>query len=183
MVLPTDLNLSTLRGTTFKGFVQFQEPTATIPPTGSGTWFRMKERQTLNVTFKFNRAQHYDDTGTLSLDPAGIAHSFSMVLKVTSDIFDNVFTDASDKKTLSWWIFKNTQNEPIEIIFVTSMEMLDGPSGSSSEKFVNLKFTLNPDTFGPITYSASGGSHEITVSGIITSISEAIRDTTVQQPI
>lgn len=180
MVAPTNFNLSTLRGTTFKGFVQFQDP-------GVGTtWFRMKERQTLQITFKFNRAQHYDDAGTLALDPAGIAHSFSMVLKVTSDLFDNTFDTTSpisgiDTQTLTFWIAKNQVHEPVEVLFVTSMEMLDGPAGTPTEKFINLKFTLVPDTFGPITYSATGGSHEITVSGIVTSITEAIRDTTTEQ--
>ena len=180
MVAPTNFNLRTLRGTTFKGFVQFQEPEGT-------TWFRLKERQTLNVTFRFNRAQHYDDAGNLTLDPAGISHSFTMLLKVTSDLFDDEFDTTSpisgtmDKKTLSYWIAKNQVHEPIDVIFVTSMEMLDGPAGDTAEKFINLKFTLVPDTFGPINYSATGGSHEITVSGIITSITEAIRDTTTDQ--
>lgn len=174
MVAPTDLNLRTLRGTTFLGFVQFQEPSGSV-------WYRLKERQTLNVTFKFNRAQHYDDAGALALDPAGISHSFSMVLKVTSDIFDDVFSSASDKQTLSYWIFQNSINAPIDVIFVTSMQMLAGPAGDTTRDVVNLKFTLNPDTFGPITYSATGGSHEITVSGIVTSITEAIRDTTEEQ--
>jgi len=180
MVEPTDFNLRTLRGTTFKGFVQFQKP-------GTNDFFRLKERQTLQVTFRFNRAQHYDDQGFLALDSAGISHSFNMVLKVTSDLFDDSFetvspiSSAMDKKTISFWIAKNQVNEPLEIIFVTSMEMLDGPQGEESEKFINLKFTLVPDTFGPITYGATGGSHDITISGIITSISEAIRDTTIEQ--
>jgi len=180
MVAPTNFNLRTLRGTTFKGFVQFQDP-------GVGsTWFRLKERQTLNITFKFNRVQHYDDAGVLSLDPGGISHSFTMLLKVTADLFDNTFDTTSpisgiDTQTLTYWIAKNNVNEPIEVLFVTSMEMLTGPAGSTTEKFINLKFTLNPDTFGPITYGATGGSHEITVSGIVTSITEAIRDTTTDQ--
>ncbi len=180
MVTPTDLGVKEKRGTTFKGFVQFQDP-------GVGsTWFRLKERQTLNVTFKFNRAQHYDDAGNLALDPAGISHSFTMTLKVTSDLFDTTFDTTSpisgmDTKTLSYWIAKNAVQEPIEVIFVTSMTMLEDPAGGQTTPFINLKFTLNPDTFGPITYSASGGSHEITVSGIVTSITEVIRDTTTDQ--
>jgi len=180
MVQPTNFNLQNLRGTTFKGFVQFQDPGA------GSTWFRLKERQTLSVTFKFNRVQHYDDAGNLTLDPAGISHSFTMVLKVTSDLFDNTFDLTSpitgiDTQTLSYWIAKNQVQEPIDVLFVTSMQMLEGPAGSTSEDVINLKFTLSPDTFGPITYSASGGSHDITVSGIITSITEAIRDTTEEQ--
>lgn len=175
MVDPTDFNLRKLRGTTFKGFVQFQEPEGSV-------WFRLKERQTLNVTFRFNRAQHYDDAGNLTLDPAGISHSFTMTLKVTSDLFDDEFDTTSpisgtmDKKTLSYWIAKNQVHEPIDVIFVTTMETLIGPAGDTAEKFINLKFVLSPDTFGPITYGATGGSHDITVSGIVTSITEVIRD-------
>lgn len=179
MVAPTDFNERDKRTTTFKGFVQFQEP-------DSSTFFRMKERQTLNVTFRFNRAQHYDDQGLLTLDPAGISHSFNMVLKVTSDLFDTTFDTTSpitgmDKKTISFWIAKNQVNEPLEIIFVTSMQALEDPAGGQTTPFINLKFTLVPDTFGPITYSATGGSHDITISGIVTSIAEVIRDTTTDQ--
>jgi len=178
MVAPTNFNLSSLRTTTFKGFVQFQDPAGSV-------WFRMKERQTLSLTFKFNRAQHYDDAGLLALDPAGISHSFSMTLKMTSDIFDASFDTATpitgDEKTLSFWIAKNAAHEPLDVIFVTSMEALAGPSGDTTRKFINMKFTLSPDTFGPITYGASGGSHDITVSGIVKSITEVIRDTTTEQ--
>jgi len=113
MVVPTNFNPREKRGTTFKGFVQFQDPGA------GSTFFRLKERQTLNVTFRFNRAQHYDDAGNLTLDPAGISHSFNMVIKVTSDLFDTSFSTSSDSKTLSFWIAKNQANEPIDVVFVS----------------------------------------------------------------
>ena len=178
MVAPTDFNEVAKRGTTFKGFVQFQDPAGAV-------WFRLKERQNLSLTFKFNRAPHYDDAGLLALDPAGINHSFSMTLKVTSDLFDTVYDTTSpitgDEKTISYWIAKNAVHEPLDVIFVTSMQMLEDPAGGQTTPFINMKFVLSPDTFGPITYGSSGGSHDISISGIEKSITEVIRDTTTDQ--
>lgn len=180
MVAPTDFNLQSLHGRTFEGFVQLQIPTTAIPPSGVGAFFRMKERQTMTFTMQFDRVKHYDDAGLLAVDPAGISHSFTMNLKVTSDLFDNVFSESSDKKTLSYWIFRNTINQPIQVIFVTSLKMLLGPVGFTTQDTVNLKFVLDPSTFSP-SLGASGGSPEITVSGIVVSITSALRSTTSDQ--
>ena len=97
MVAPTNFNLQTLRGKAFQGFVQFQIPTDTTPPTGSGTWYRLKERQTMRVDLNFPRATHYSDDGTLAVDPAGQNHSFQMSIKLTSDMFDTA-NPPTDKK-------------------------------------------------------------------------------------
>lgn len=180
MVAPTNFNLQTLRGRTFEGFVQFQIPTTTIPPTGTGTWFRMKERQTMSFKLQYNRSEHYDDAGIKAVDPAGHAHSFTMDIKLTSDLFDNVFSESSDKQTLSYWIFRNSTNQPIQVLFVTSFAMLTGPAGSTTESNINLKFVLDPSTFTPST-GATGGSPSITVSGTVVSITNALRATTTDQ--
>ncbi len=160
MAPPTNLNLATLRGRTFQGFIQFQEP-------DSGTWYRLKERQNMSLTIKYGKIGHYTDVGELSLDPTGIQHSFNMTIKVTKDMFDVTPTDTdSDQKTISYWIAKGNAYEPFEIVFVSSMEMLDG-------NFINIKFKLDPDTFQP-SLGKQGGSPEITVSGIVTEVVEAL---------
>ena len=134
------------------------------------------------MTFKmqFNRQEHYDDAGLKALDPAGHSHSFTMDIKVTSDLFDNEFTDTSEKQGLGWWIYRNTVNQPIQVLFVTSMKMLTGPAGFTTEDTVNLKFVLDPSTFTP-SFGATGGSPSITVSGTVVSITSVLRQTTSDQ--
>ena len=180
MVLPTDFNLQSLHGRSFEGFVQFQIPTTAIPPSGVGVWFRMKERQTMSFKMQFLRVEHYDDAGLKAIDPAGHAHSFTMDLKLTADLFDNEFSETSDKKTLSYWIYRNTINQPIQVIFVTSFQMLDGPTGDESNDVINLKFVLDPSTFST-GLGASGGAPNLTVSGTVVSITSAERDITSEQ--
>ncbi len=186
MVLPTNFNLQNLHGRSFEGFVQFQQPNADqspseIPPVEGGTtWFRMKERQNMTFSMVFNRAEHYDDAGLKAVDPAGFSHSFSMTLKLTADIFDNQFNESSDKQTLSYWIYRNKINQPIQVIFVTSFQMLAGPSGDLTNDVINLKFVLDPNTFST-GLGASGGAPDLTVSGTVVSITTAERDTQVDQ--
>ncbi len=173
MVAPTDLNLQSLHGRTFEGFVQFQIP-------DGSTWYRMKERQTMQFRMQYNRVEHYSDDGLKAVDPSGHSHSFTMTIKVTSDMFDSVFSSTSDKKTLSYWIYQNEINAPIQVIFVTSMPTLSGPAGATTENDVNLKFVLDPSGFST-GLGASGGSPEITVSGTVLSITSALRSTTTDQ--
>jgi len=170
----TDFNLQSLRTRAFKGFVQFQDPD------NASNFLRLKERQTMNVTFSFSRAPHYNDSGIKVLDPSGHGHSFTTVLKVTSDLiddeYDKVTPDASsDQKTLSYWILKNELYEPIEIIFVTTLEARDG-------QFLHFKYTLDPQTFGPVTLGASGGTSDISVAGEVISIEEIIKTGTPDSP-
>lgn len=157
MVDPTDFNLQSLRTRTFKGFVQFQIP-------DGSTWYRLKERQAVTINFNFQREQHYSDAGVKALDPAGHNHTFSMRLKFTGDLFDDTFSASSNKETLSYWIYKNTVNEPIEVVFVATLEAIAG-----TNKYTHLKFKLDPSSFGPITYG-QGGTNEIGVSGEVISI-------------
>lgn len=167
-----DINEQGQRTRTFKGFVQFQD---------GSDWYRLKERQSITINFNFIRENHYSDAGQKVVDPAGIAHNFTMRLKATADLFDDSFDGVSmDTKTLSYWIYKNTINEPVEIVFVATLEALTGPSGSESEKYIHIKFTLDPSQYGPITYG-TGGTNEITVSGDVLSISEAKRSSTQMQ--
>jgi len=174
MVTPTDFNLQGLRTRAFKGFVQFQDPA------DAGIFLRLKERQTMNVTFAFNREPHYDDAGIKVLDPAGHGHSFTTTLKLTTDLiddeYDKVTPDASsDQRTLSFWILKNELYEPIQVIFVTTFEARDG-------QFIHFKFTLDPQTFGPITLGASGGTSNISVAGEVIRIEEIRKTGTIDAP-
>lgn len=178
-----NLNTDNLHGRTFKGFVQFQVP-------DGSTWYRLKERQNMSFNISYQRVIHYTDDGRKVSDPSGSNHTFQMTIKLTSDMFDNTpwtYTGAIlnsglaiDKETLSYWIYKNELNEPIEVIFVTSFEMLSGPSGATSENDINLKFRLDPHTFST-GLGSSGGSPEITVSGIVLSITSALRSNTSDQ--
>ncbi len=136
----------------------------------------------MSFNIQFNRAEHYDDAGLKAVDPAGHSHSFTMDIKLTSDLWDNVFSESSDKQTLSYWIFRNSINQPIQVIFVTSFTTLSGPAGSSTEDDVNLKFVLDPSKFTP-SLGASGGSPSITVSGTVVSITNALRGTTTEQAV
>ena len=174
MVTPTDFNLQDVRTRAFKGFVQFQEPD------NPAVFLRLKERQTMNVTFNFNREPHYDDAGIKVLDPAGHNHTFTTTLKVTSDLIDDEYNktnpDATaDKKTLSYWILKNELYEPIQVIFVTTLEARDG-------QFLQFKYTLEPQTFGPITLGATGGTSNITLAGEVIAIETIVRTSTEDSP-
>lgn len=183
MVAPTDLNLQSLHGRTFEGFVQFQEP-------NGSTWYRMKERQNMTFQIRYNRAEHYSDDGQKAVDPTGHSHNFSMTIKLTSDMFDSTawtYTGgkldtglAIDPQTLSYWIYKNEIYDPIQVIFVTSMPTLSGPAGATTENDVNLKFVLDPSGFST-GLGANGGSPEITVTGTVLSITSALRSTTTEQ--
>ena len=163
----TNFNLDSLRSRTFLGYIQFQQP-------GSGTYYRMKERQQMTITFDFQTAAHYNDSGSKFLDPSGINHKFTVGVKVTSDLFDTETNWSSspptDSKTLSYWIYQWTQMAPLTITFVAAMQALSGPEGDPADKYISLSFNLVPTTFGPITYSANGGAQDLTISGEILSI-------------
>jgi len=181
MVAPTDFNLQGLRTRAFKGFIQFQDPG------NPAIFLRLKERQTMNVTFNFAKEGHYDDAGIKILDPAGHNHQFTMTLKLTSDLIDDEYNKISpdataDKKTVSYWILKNDLYEPITLVFVATLEAQSGPTGDTAEKFLHLKFVLDPQVFGPVTLGATGGTSNITVSGEVISISEVKRTTTSDAP-
>ncbi len=176
MVVPTDFNLQNLRARTFKGFVQFQDPS------DSNVFLRMKERQEMRLDIRFNRETHYTDTGQKALDPAGFNHTFTMNLKLTSDLFDDDFSNSSDQSTISFWIFKNQEYEPIEVIFVTTMETLSGPTGDTNDKFVHIKFRLDPNSFGPFTLGASGGAVTMAVTGDILEIETVERTSNLEAP-
>jgi hypothetical protein len=181
MVIPIDFNLQNLRTRAFQGFVQFQNPG------NANEFLRLKERQTVDVTFSFGRDPHYNDAGLKALDPSGHDHNFRMRLKLTSDLIDNQYnkTDpdtTAEQQTVSYWILKNELYEPIQIIFVTTLQARSGPSSDPDEKFLQFKFTLDPQIFGPITIGATGGTSNIDVSGEVIAIEEIIRTTTEDSP-
>ena len=174
MVTPTDFNLRNLRTRAFKGFIQFQEPD------NPSVFLRLKERQTMNVTFTFNREPHYDDAGIKVVDPAGHGHQFTTMLKLTTDLIDDEYNktnpDATaDQRTLSYWILKNELYEPIQVIFVATLEARDG-------KFIHFKFTLDLQVFGPVTLGASGGTSNISVAGEVIRIEEIKKTSTIDAP-
>ena len=183
MVAPTELNLQTLRGRTFQGFVQFQIP-------DGSTWYRLKERQNFSFSMTYSRAPHYSDDGRLALDPSGRQNTFTLTIKMTSDMFDDVnwtYTDGKlntglniDKQTLSYWLYKNELLDPVEIIFVGSLETLNGPSGDTGDKNINIKFKCNPNAF-TMGLGANGGSPEVTITGNILEITNAVRASTTEQ--
>jgi hypothetical protein len=183
MVAPTELNLQTLRGRTFRGFVQFQIP-------DGSTWYRLKERQNFSFSSVYSRAQHYSDDGRLALDPSGRQSTFSLTIKLTSDMFDDVtwtYTNNKldsnlniDKQTLSYWLYKNELLDPVEIVFVGSLETLSGPTGNVTDKNINIKFKCNPNSF-TMGLGANGGSPEMTITGNVLEITNAVRANTTEQ--
>ena len=166
-----DFNLSSLRARRFKGYLQFQDPDAT------SNYLRLKERQTMNISLSFGRDSHYDDQGQKVLDPAGYTHQFSVDVKTSADMFDTGFTWAgfggsntapTDKSSISYWIYKNQIYEPVELIFITTMETL----GSSTNKYLHLKFTCDVNGFTPVTLA--GATSDTSISGEILRI-EAVK--------
>ena len=178
-----DFNVQDKRTRTFNGFVQFQSP----QPSGTGhdVYYRMKERQGLSISFNFLREQHYSDAGVKAVDPAGFAHTFNMRLKVTADLFDDAWSSTNPPngdqawQTLSYWIAKSDAYDPIQVVFVATMEALTGVTGTT-DKFIHMKFHLDPAQFGPIVYG-TGGTNEISISGDVLSI-ESIKRTTTSTP-
>ena len=179
MAVPTNLNEQVYRGKAFEGFVQFQIP-------DGSTWYRMKERQSMTLSFNYNRQQHYSDSGQKVVDPAGFSHSFSMDIKLTSDMFSDrawtytagvldktvAFSDA-EKNTISYWLYKNEINQPIDMIFVTSFPTLTAPSPASKDD-INIKIHMDPNQFST-GLSASGGVPELKITGDVLSITHAVR--------
>jgi hypothetical protein len=176
-----DFNLQGQRTRTFKGFVQFQSPDPNNeggPVVGGSPtvgYYRFKERQSCTINFRFAYAEHYSDSGQKALDPAGYNHSFSLTVKTTADLFDDTWSDvdpADDDmawQTPSYWIAKANANEPMEIVFVATLQAITGPTGATTEKFIHMKFVLLPEEFSGITYGA-GGSQNITIAGSVLSI-------------
>ena len=180
----SNFNEAVDRTQTYKGIVEFIDPN-TSPP--NEAHFRLKERQSLQVTYRFLRETHYNDEGIKNIDWAGYDHTFSLTIKMTSDMFDNVssFTGtggSSDGTTLTFWLEQNMppNNIALEIKFISSSEALSGPTGSETEKFLDQIFQLVPHTFGPVTLNRGTGTQEITVIGEVISITKIIRSATTQ---
>ena len=89
------------------------------PDSANTTYYRLKERQGVSITFNFLREPHYSDAGVKANDPSGYNHTFNMRLKVTADLFDDTWqnTDPSTSdqawQTLSYWIAKSNANDCI----------------------------------------------------------------------
>ncbi len=169
-----NFNLDSLRAQTFKGYVQFEDPGT------PGTFYRLKDRQVMTTLLDYILDGHYNDDGAKSLDPAGHNHRFSMNLKMTLDLADDVFSSVSDRQTLSYWIFQLEQHTPLTISFATIAET-EGNLGGDTH--VQLLFNLVPSTFGPTVYGSQGGSIEMTVGGEIIAVTSLTREnsSTIQQ--
>jgi len=179
-----DINEQYARTSTFKGFVQFQDP-------GSGTdYYRLKERQQFSVTFTFSYDPHYADSGTKAYDPTGYDHSFDCTLKLTSDMIDDTNSVGSpavntptDEKTISYWIYKASKQDPIDIVFVAKMVALSGPTTGSQEAEKNIWFKFKARLTSFTTgYSSSGGSQDWQLRGIITDINSIERNSSDTEP-
>ena len=167
-----DFNLSSLRARRFKGYLQMQDPQT------PSNYLRLKERQTMNITLSFGRDSHYDDQGQKVLDPAGYTHQFSVDVKTTADMFDTGFTwlgfggsntAPTDQSSISYWIYKNQIYEPVELIFITTMETV---ASAGTSKYLHLKFTCDVNAFTPITLA--GATSDTSISGEILKI-EAVK--------
>jgi len=155
-----DTNEQVNRAKTFRGFVQFEDP-------GAGTdTLRLKERQSLQITYRFTRDTHFNDEGVKNIDWAGYDHTFQLTIKLTADMFDTV-DPPTDETTLSYWIDQNMppNNNPIQIVFIAT-----ATTDAVSNRFIRQKFTLVPHTFGPVTWSRNSGTNEMTIIGEIISI-------------
>jgi len=178
----TDFNLQNLRARKFKGYLQLQDPDVS-----NGTsYLRLKELQTFEIGFSFNREAHYDDQGQKVLDPSGYQHTFRCAIKTSADMFDTGFTwlgfgsgsnvAPTDKSSLSYWIYKNQNFEPVELIFITTMETLGtNTHATTGDKFLHMKFTCDVNSFTPVTRGSSAVS-ETDIGGEILRI-EAVKRT------
>lgn len=173
-----DINEQDTRTRNYKGFVQFEEPDT---PTNI---FRIKQRQSLSITYRYMRDTSYDDAGIKVIDWAGKDHTFSLTIKLSADMFDDASTDWSttpptEKDTISFWIFENEINlNPLAITFIATAEGYEGPAGDLAEKFVRQRFSLVPHTFGPITWNRGAGTNEITIIGEVITINYISREST-----
>lgn len=179
----TDKNTQSTRSRRFKGYLQFQD-VASDSSVSTNAYYRMKERQNLTVNFRFLRDGHYSDDGVKVLDPNGYEHTFSVTIKLTADMMDSVYSNSSDKNTLSYWIYKSAANgvnigdlDPVQIVFVTTMEALTGPSGSTTSKYLHWKFILDPQTY-QFGFNENSGTDEVTIGGEVISIQDVKRSTT-----
>jgi hypothetical protein len=175
-----NINDQSLRTNTWKGYIQFKDP-------ASSTYYRLKERQTASITFGFDYSQHYSDSGSKALDPTGYGHAFSTTIKVTSDMVDDIPDGGSsgdapvDQKTISYWIYKASKLEPIDLTFVARMVALSGPSGQTDEVNIWFKFKVRLTSFGT-GYTTAGGSQNFDISGIITEINTIERTNSTTEP-
>jgi hypothetical protein len=174
------INLQTLRGRTFQGFVEFVD---SVSPTN---FYRLQERQTATITYDYTLDEHYRDDGIKGVDPAGYNSSISITLKVTSDMFDNT-TSSSTANNLTYWIssidptingpsgYTAPTHNPLQVTFVGTITTLSGPSGSLGEKYIHFVVNAVINHYGPITWNPNGGIWEMTISGPILSITAPTR--------
>src|SRR6185312_972518 len=178
----TNLNPDSLRAQQVKGFVQFQDPTT------STQYWRLKDRQSMSIGYNFGRVEHYQDDGSKSRDWAGYNHTFSMKIKLTTDMISPNYPPNStnaDKATISYWIYQNSPDPTnnhvpttFTMTFVATQLALSGPAGDPSNKLILHTFVLDPTNFSDITWNTTEGTYEITISGEIISITSIQRTST-----
>ena len=177
-----DWNAPAFRTRKFKGYIQFSNPAST------SDLYRLKERQSLSVTFSYNLTTHYDDAGMKFLDPAGLQHTFSTSIKLTSDMVDDATADwdssssvkTSEGSSLSYWIERLQRYEPVLMTFITTSEALSGPTvapeaSQGDEKMIKIKFTGQPPSFA---FDLGGDvAPTVGIQGSITDITHIKRTT------
>ena len=168
-----DINLQSQRTSTYKGFLEFKD---------GSNYYRLKERQNASLGFTFSYSSHYSDSGFKTLDPTGYDHSFSCTIKVTADMMDVEQSSSGDAptntKTISYWIYKASKFEPVDIIFVAKQVAI----GSSDTKpNIWYKFKVRLTSFGT-GYSSTGGSQDWDLNGIITEINAIERNNSSSEP-
>ena len=170
-----DWNDPNFRTRRYKGYVQFNDPSS------SSDWYRLKEKQSVSLSLSFSLSTHYDDAGMKFLDPQGHTHTFSTTIKLTSDMIDDATADwdssASSAKTsetssLSYWIEKLQRYEPVLMTFVSTSVALSGPTNApqasqASEKYVKMKFKMQPTTFA---FDLDSTAQSVQIQGTVTDI-------------
>ena len=81
---------------------------------------------------------------------------------------------SSEGTSITYWIEKLQRYEPVLMTFVTISEGLSGPSGDTAEKFIKIKFSMQPNSFA---FGMNNPAQTISISGIITDITNILRTT------
>lgn len=149
----------------FKGFFRITD--------GEDT-YRYKELQTVTITTIADTEKHYSDDGTKTIESIGDSSVFSLTTKLTADLFDTITaSDTTQIRTIGFY-----QNAIINdrLIPLATFEGIS-ETGADDDKFIHIKFTafiLNIQQ----SRVESDGSHNVTITGEIKSLTESNRQET-----
>lgn len=178
------INLQSLRGRVFQGFVEFVDPSTSSPTLA---FHRLQERQTATITLNYNLDEHYRDDGIKGVDPAGYSHNINITLKLTSDMFASAgatapFTGGNLSYLINQIDAQGTGTgaplNPVQVTFVGTINFIPGASPPfDTEHYVHFVVNAVINQFGPITWNPNGGVHEMTISGPIITLTVPQRST------